>query len=258
MEKGKSMRLIFLIAACLYLIFIPKEFLHAQALGLNNASPNASSILDAASTSKGILIPRMTSAQRDAIASPATGLLVYVTDLTSGFYYYNGIAWVTMNSPSTSIIKRKTIDEIVCGTGGACTQKTGTTLQNDDELFLPLQANQSYIIEGFVFMMAGGSTPDCKVAFTVPAGATMIIGFHANYGDNNTNIASDILTASGAASSSIPNSGAAKENPIFISGTVVMGATPGNLQFQWAQNANSNAQSITIRANSYFRATLIQ
>ncbi|MCX6292402.1 MAG: hypothetical protein NT126_11665 [Bacteroidetes bacterium] len=250
-------KIIILIASVCFLV-TGRVTVLAQSLGLNNSSPNASAILDATSTSKGILIPRMTSAQRDAIASPATGLMIYVTDKTIGFYYYDGTRWVSMYSPSSTIIRRKSTDETVCGTGAGCTQHTGTTLQNDDELAVPLQANQSYIIEGFLFMIASGSVPDCKLGFTVPAGATMTLGYHANYGDNNTSIATDILTAAGTAGSIIPNNGAGKENPVFISGSITMGSTSGNLQLQWAQNSNSNTQNTTVRANSYLRAMLVQ
>src|ERR1700712_4077129 len=57
---------------------------------------NASSVLDVKSVLKGFLAPRMTQVQRIAIATPADGLLVYQTDATKGFYYYNGTtpAWV--------------------------------------------------------------------------------------------------------------------------------------------------------------------
>ena len=57
---------------------------------------DASSVLDVKSTAKGFLAPRMTQAQRAAISSPATGLLVYQTDGTTGYYYYNGSAWLTI------------------------------------------------------------------------------------------------------------------------------------------------------------------
>ena len=67
----------------------------AQGVGLNNATPDASSILDLTATDRGLLIPRMTTAQRDIIAAPATGLLVFQTDGAAGFYYYDGSAWAS-------------------------------------------------------------------------------------------------------------------------------------------------------------------
>src|ERR1700744_4461292 len=59
---------------------------------------NASSVLDVKSVLKGFLAPRMTQVQRTAVATPADGLLVYQTDATKGFYYYNGTsaAWVLL------------------------------------------------------------------------------------------------------------------------------------------------------------------
>ncbi len=71
--------------------------LMAQSIGVNNPTPDASAALDVVSTSKGVLVPRMTAAQRNLIASPATGLLVFQTDETSGFYFYNGTAWTSLN-----------------------------------------------------------------------------------------------------------------------------------------------------------------
>lgn len=68
-----------------------------QGVAINNdgSTPNASAMLDVKSTSRGILVPRMTSAQRAAIASPARGLMVY--DNTSNtFWFYNGTAWQEM------------------------------------------------------------------------------------------------------------------------------------------------------------------
>ena len=55
----------------------------------SNIAPAASSIVDITSTTQGILLPRMTTTQRDAIASPAEGLIVYVTGSTGGLNYYN-------------------------------------------------------------------------------------------------------------------------------------------------------------------------
>ena len=63
------------------------------AVNTDGSAPHASAMLDVKSTLKGALVPRMTSAQRTGILSPATGLLVYQTDVTPGFYVYDGASW---------------------------------------------------------------------------------------------------------------------------------------------------------------------
>jgi hypothetical protein len=66
----------------------------ATALSIGNQSAaNASSILELTSTTKGFLPPRMTTTQRNAISSPAAGLMVYDTTLNAMFYF-NGTIWI--------------------------------------------------------------------------------------------------------------------------------------------------------------------
>ncbi|MBS1602685.1 MAG: hypothetical protein JST42_08450, partial [Bacteroidetes bacterium] len=65
-------------------------FSRAQGIGIGTSSPNPSAQLDISSTTRGLLIPRMTQTQRNAIAGPAAGLLIYQTDNTAGFYYNAG------------------------------------------------------------------------------------------------------------------------------------------------------------------------
>ena len=77
-----------LIVLCLGLgIIIPAV---AQQVGIGTLTPNSSAQLDVSSTEKGMLVPRMTAAQRVVLFEPATGLLVYQTDGSAGFYYNNG------------------------------------------------------------------------------------------------------------------------------------------------------------------------
>jgi hypothetical protein len=67
-------------------------FIENGTIGINNSSPNDSAQLDIASTTRGFLVPRMTNAQRAAIASPVAGLQVY-NSTNNGLAYYDGTAW---------------------------------------------------------------------------------------------------------------------------------------------------------------------
>jgi hypothetical protein len=64
----------------------------AGSLSVGVNTPNASALLDLTSTTKGLLLPRMTTTQINAIASPAAGLTVYNTTLAL-ICFYNGTAW---------------------------------------------------------------------------------------------------------------------------------------------------------------------
>ncbi len=79
--------------ACTSLQSQTNTFPNSGSVGIGTTTPNASAKLEIKSTTKGLLIPRMTQAQRNAIPSPATGLLIYQTDNNPGFFYYNGIEW---------------------------------------------------------------------------------------------------------------------------------------------------------------------
>jgi hypothetical protein len=66
-------------------------------VGIGTISPSASAILDAQSTTKGVRMPNMTTTQKNAIASPAAGLMVFDTTL-SKLCVYSGTAWETITS----------------------------------------------------------------------------------------------------------------------------------------------------------------
>jgi hypothetical protein len=68
-------------------------------IGIGTSSPLASTLLQLDSTTKGLLVPRMTNAQMMAISSPATGLLVYETS-SNAFKYHNGTSWTSLGSGS--------------------------------------------------------------------------------------------------------------------------------------------------------------
>ena len=76
------------------LAFIGLSHLNAQ-VGIGTTTPDASAILEVKSTDKGFLPPRMTIAERDAIASPAEGLTIYNTT-TKCLETYQGTFWASL------------------------------------------------------------------------------------------------------------------------------------------------------------------
>jgi len=90
------MKKFFLLLKTIFIISI----LNAQqgvAITTDGTNPDNSAMLDIKSNSKGLLIPRMTTAQRTAIASPAKGLIVFDTE-TNSFWFYNGAAWNNLSA----------------------------------------------------------------------------------------------------------------------------------------------------------------
>lgn len=77
----------------------PGLTISGNQIGINNVSPSASAAVDITTTTKGLLPPRMTTSQRNAISSPATGLTLYCTDCTASDastgveQTYNGSTW---------------------------------------------------------------------------------------------------------------------------------------------------------------------
>jgi hypothetical protein len=90
--KNRNMRTVILLTF-VFAFFTPA---FSQNVGIGTNQPHATAALDIQSNSKGLLIPRMTSTQRNNIAAPATGLLVYDTDKGT-IYMFDGVQWQSMN-----------------------------------------------------------------------------------------------------------------------------------------------------------------
>jgi hypothetical protein len=67
-------------------------------MGIGTLNPDPSAILEVQSTDKGVLLPRLTSVQKNGISNPAQGLFVFDTD-TESFWYYDGTQWVEALGP---------------------------------------------------------------------------------------------------------------------------------------------------------------
>jgi hypothetical protein len=144
---------------------------------------------------------------------------------------------VTVVVGTATTTARKTADESVTNS---------TTLQNDNDLSMQVDAGKTYVVEGILFASSTSATPDIKIAFTTPSGSDVAIGYLSNGGSSD----GGMLQAANVASErmQIPSNTAV---PIIIRGTIVAGAS-GTLQLQWAQFA-LNANAVVLKRGSYLK-----
>ncbi|NER12700.1 hypothetical protein GWK08_04555 [Leptobacterium flavescens] len=122
-------------------------------VGIGTNTPDASAALDITSDSQGFLAPRMTTAERAAISSPASGLMVYDTD-TSSFYFYSGSSWVEIIKDSDKRSNYKIVksaadlaDELTAGGGIKYLLDENTLYEINGTITLaaPIDANNAYL-----------------------------------------------------------------------------------------------------------------
>ncbi len=148
-------------ATCLFAFFIGTSNMFGQ-VGIGTVNPDPSSMLDVSSTTQGMLTPRMTTAQRTSISSPADGLMVYDTTVKS-FYFYNTATslWTKISNLTDGRLKYKLIKstdvlatvlatELAAG-GGTKYLLDSTTLYEINgtiTLNLPIELNNAYLTGG--------------------------------------------------------------------------------------------------------------
>ena len=96
------------VLAVLFCLFTLNTAYPQVAINTDGSQPDSKSILDVASTTLGVLLPRMTEAQRTAISSPPQGLLVFQIDggVNAGLYYATGSGnnWTLIFHSNTTAI----------------------------------------------------------------------------------------------------------------------------------------------------------
>jgi hypothetical protein len=135
-------------------------------------------------------------------------------------------------SSTTSTFIRKTVAEVV---------NNSTVLQNDDELVLPVEANQVWAITFVLrYEYENMNSEGIDFAWTIPSGASMLTQtVWATITKDNVDGTAEVTLTSYAGGSYY------KTHYLFING-----ANAGNVQLQWAQHA-AHASNNTVRANSY-------
>ena len=137
---------------------------------------------------------------------------------------------------------------------------TGSTLQDDDELLLPLEADSTYLWECVIYV-EGATAGDIKLAFTQPTSATTnwgALGPATAFDGTAAAREAEYVAFTAQASSPTSSQGygvltSAVDGIILVKGVTITGANAGNLRLQWAQNS-ANATNTTVFAGSYMRA----
>jgi hypothetical protein len=124
---------------------------HAQ-VGVGTTTPQAA--LDVSSTTKGILIPRMTTAQRNAISSPQVSTLVFDTDL-GDFYTYTSSGWLALvpkpSSKINQVFSKSSSQYFASGTDITWDQRAGQgTALSYSGATVTLPANKTFMIIGYL------------------------------------------------------------------------------------------------------------
>src|SRR5689334_23000263 len=140
------MKAIFILSSAFIISFTSRS--QSLAVNTDGSAANNSAILDIKTTTKGMLIPRMDSLQKASIPSPATGLLVYQTNKDSGFYYYDGSAWLQLINSNDKLWKKNgtSIYNLNSGNVGIGTSTPFTPLHIKSSLANP------FIIDGGSFL----------------------------------------------------------------------------------------------------------
>jgi len=162
----------------LYLLFILLaanfSISFAQNVGIGTNNPDASAKLEVKSNNSGFLPPRMTYSERNAIVSPATGLLVYCTDCANGeMQFFNGTDWERLQVNSASIprgfptITTKNIDSVsnsfvrtggnIISDGGSIVSARGVVWSTSPNptIALPTKTNDGFGLGEFTSNIVG-------------------------------------------------------------------------------------------------------
>ena len=126
-------------------------------VGTTNATMHASAALDVTSTTKGFLPPRMTEAQRNAITTPARGLIVYCTDCAKeGLYVYNGSGFVPLAGAVDGATNGITSTGNNVKLGGTLIENTLIT-QGANTLDFTTTAVDGFAVDGTTFSVDGSN-----------------------------------------------------------------------------------------------------
>jgi len=149
------------------------------------------------------------------------------------------------------VLRSMVYDEVAKATTETVTNSNA--YQDDDELFLPAEANATYRFD-LLLLHSSGTTGRFKMQFTAPTGATVswgVIGVEISI-TSSTNVANVIMPSRLVSDILGLGGGNLTGTTALISGVLTTSSTAGNLTLQWAQNT-SDAAATQVRAGSALR-----
>jgi hypothetical protein len=203
-------------------------------------SANAAALLTGISTSQGFLPPTMTTTQRDAIASPATGLTIY-NSTTQRLNTYTGTSWETLGSRTVRY------------TATADFTNKSTAFMKIPGFTVYLQANETWSFEGYI-LVKNGSTGGLTMNVVAPSGSAWMWVDVGNV-SATTSIACDSATDSVAAANTGFYTATNDKGWFNIYGAIVNGSTAGALSIVF--HPVSSGTVSTIFTGSTFMASQI-
>jgi hypothetical protein len=222
-------------------------FAQKDNVGIGTTNPDPSAALEVNSNSKGLLMPRLSLQQRNSIQNPAKGLIVYQTDMLSGFYYYDGAKW----QPLASNTSEKSVaidpnDWSFTGNAAPAGAFIGTT--NAESLRFRVNNINSGIIE------SGGNT-----FFGYESGNTAGGGYSTGFGWNalkaNTGQVNTAFGAGALANVSSNGNTAFGVNALRGASGVVTGATNTAFGGSALFNNTSGSNNVALGQQAMFSNT---
>jgi len=152
-----------------------QAFAQRNNIGIGTTTPDNSAVLDISASNKGLLIPRLSLQQRNNIQTPATGLMVYQTDMISGFYFFDGKDWKPLSSATAQNSVADANNWGILGNAAIATNFLGTT--NAIPLNIKVNNQKSGIIDNSYTTMA--TAFGYKALMTNNANRNTAIGFES-------------------------------------------------------------------------------
>ena len=190
------------------LVVIACSLTSMAQMGIGTTTPNANAALELSSTSQGMLFPRMTSTQRDAITSPAKGLTIFNTTLncvqtnigTSAAANWKCLAGISASSNGSAIVSAYTCSFASAGTLTAGTSVSGVTQTITATVTSAGTYSISSTANGLTFAATGTFTGTGAQNIVLTASGTPTYGTTDDFTLNTTPNCSFNRTATGNAS----------------------------------------------------------